>query len=333
MKDIIVLILIAIVAINVADYIDIYDAESTPFIGKYVDFNNYPIIGGYKSNLEGITLPRYTGDDLWGDLDGDGVINVYDCCWNEPTNWLGVYFGTGCPDSDYDTIANQWDECPNVAGVSGSLEFPLGCPPAPPVIPTTPTTPTTPTAPTTTDENTSDTNTTTIGVNSPPNAVITYEVIVNKVYVNGNMSSDSDGNVTNYLWNFGEGTTETGKTTTYDYVTTGIKTITLTVIDNEGAIGMASQNIEITKIPSTVAPDSTLTEIIKWLLFFGIIFILLILAFPKKTDKVRRKLGINKVEKGVKKMAPRTKTSNTKPIFVEGHYRAHKGESSKGGLL
>jgi hypothetical protein len=90
---------------------------------------------------------------------------------------------------------------------------------------------------------------------------------------------------------------------------------------------------DISDTGDTSTSESLLTKLVRWLLFFGIIFILIILAFPKKTDKFRRKLGINKVEKGVKKMAPRTKTSNTKPIFVEGHYRAHKGESSKGGLL
>jgi len=90
---------------------------------------------------------------------------------------------------------------------------------------------------------------------------------------------------------------------------------------------------DISDTGGTSTSESLLTTLVRWLLFFGIIFILLILAFPKKTDKFRRKLGINKVEKGVKKMAPRTKTSNTKPIFVEGHYRAHKGEGSKGGLL
>jgi len=45
---------------------------------------------------------------------------------------------------------------------------------------------------------------------------------------------DLDGNITDYLWDFGDGTTGSGETTTHTYSANGNYTITLTVTDNDG---------------------------------------------------------------------------------------------------
>jgi len=50
----------------------------------------------------------------------------------------------------------------------------------------------------------------------------------------GTSSSDSDGRITNYLWNFGDGTSVFGKKTNHTYIAAGTYTISLTVTDNDG---------------------------------------------------------------------------------------------------
>lgn len=336
MKNFIIFLLIALLAVNAVDYAELYEISDMPYVGKYLDLNNYPLIGGYQSHLEGITLPRYTGADLWGDMDGDGVINVYDCCWDEPTNWLGVYFGTGCPDSDYDTIANYWDECPSVAGVSGSLSSPLGCPPPAPVIPVQP--PTTPPTTTTTDTNTTATNTnasTTNATDAPPFASFSLEVDGLKVYVDGSTSTD-DVNVTQYLWNWGDGQVSTGVSSNHIYETEGEKYVTLTVIDTRGQINMKVESVTIDD-GSAISPATN--KFIGFLIFIGIIILIILLSSPrarkgvimfgKKQNILPRGNTMLKTPRVPKVMPP----APEKKVAVRAYYRNAKGEGSGKGFL
>jgi PKD repeat protein len=50
-------------------------------------------------------------------------------------------------------------------------------------------------------------------------------------------SSDSDGSIASYQWNFGDGNTSTQANPSHTYATAGAYTVTLTVTDNEGATG------------------------------------------------------------------------------------------------
>ncbi len=54
------------------------------------------------------------------DKDGDGIADIYDAC----PDVAGLSQFSGCPDTDGDNIADKDDDCPTVAGV---LEF-RGCP-------------------------------------------------------------------------------------------------------------------------------------------------------------------------------------------------------------
>lgn len=47
-------------------------------------------------------------------------------------------------------------------------------------------------------------------------------------------SYDLDGNISDYSWTFGDGTNETGETTTHTYSSNGNYTVTITITDNEG---------------------------------------------------------------------------------------------------
>ncbi|MFG0261812.1 MAG: PKD domain-containing protein [Novipirellula sp. JB048] len=53
-------------------------------------------------------------------------------------------------------------------------------------------------------------------------------------------SSDPDGDYLSYVWDFGDGNTDTGITTTHRYSAAGNYTCTLTVYDGRGGVGVAA---------------------------------------------------------------------------------------------
>lgn len=63
---------------------------------------------------------------------------------------------------------------------------------------------------------------------------------------NGSASSDSDGSIVSYAWNFGNGSTGSGATTSHTYAMAGTYAVALTVTDNGGATGTVSQNVTVT---------------------------------------------------------------------------------------
>jgi PKD repeat protein len=74
--------------------------------------------------------------------------------------------------------------------------------------------------------------------------------------VDGSASSDSDGTVAGYAWDFGDGSTGSGVTAPHTYQSTGTYTITLTVTDNDGTTGTVQHSVTVT---GDIAPTAAFT--------------------------------------------------------------------------
>jgi PKD repeat protein len=66
------------------------------------------------------------------------------------------------------------------------------------------------------------------------------------IQFDGSGSSDPDGTVDSYSWDFGDGTIETGATPSHAYVSAGTFTVTLTVADNLGATSTCETTATVT---------------------------------------------------------------------------------------
>lgn len=95
--------------------------------------------------------------------------------------------------------------------------------------------------------------------NSPPTASFTVTTNGLTASVNGSASSDPNGSISGYAWNFGDGQFGSGPTTSHAYATAGTYTITLTVTDNAGATGTTTRQVTVSDggfVPAVLARDS-----------------------------------------------------------------------------
>jgi PKD repeat protein len=88
----------------------------------------------------------------------------------------------------------------------------------------------------------------TAGTNEIPTAVISATLPQENgsltVSFDGSQSSDPDGSIVQYNWNFGDGTTATGATTQHTYSETKAYTVSLLVTDNQGGTATSTKNID-----------------------------------------------------------------------------------------
>ncbi len=96
-------------------------------------------------------------------------------------------------------------------------------------------------------------------VNAPPKPVFTATANQLTANVDAADSSDPDGQIVSYAWDFGDGFTTTGVTASHAYSTAGSKTITLTVTDNKGATASSSQPLQVVAPPVNVPPVADFT--------------------------------------------------------------------------
>lgn len=99
--------------------------------------------------------------------------------------------------------------------------------------------------------------------NYPPTASVaatpTSGMVPLTVSFNGSGSSDSDGTISSYNWNFGDGYSASGMTVNHTYQNSGNFTATLTVTDNGGATGSATGTISVTADPNQINAPGGLT--------------------------------------------------------------------------
>ncbi len=112
-------------------------------------------------------------------------------------------------------------------------------------------------------DNMNETNTTTKNIeitnNQAPTAKLEYKRLYGLTYqFNASNSYDTDGEITNYYWDLGDGTTTTQPNPKHTYKTPGYYTITLTITDNDEAT-----TTKTTTINTTIhfTPKTTITHI------------------------------------------------------------------------
>ena len=94
--------------------------------------------------------------------------------------------------------------------------------------------------------------------NQVPVAAFTSATSALAVSVDGAGSSDPDGSIASYAWDFGDGVTGAGVTASHTYGTAGTYSVSLTVTDNTGATGATTKSVTVTAPgdPTAFAVDS-----------------------------------------------------------------------------
>jgi PKD repeat protein len=86
--------------------------------------------------------------------------------------------------------------------------------------------------------------------NTPPTASFTPSCTDLSCSFNGSASSDPDGSISSYAWDFDDGTPGgTGVSPSHTYAAPGTYTVRLTVTDNRGATGTTTRNVTVTAPP------------------------------------------------------------------------------------
>ncbi|WP_153392843.1 PKD domain-containing protein [Ornithinicoccus halotolerans] len=90
--------------------------------------------------------------------------------------------------------------------------------------------------------------------NDDPQAAFTAQTSWLSLSVDAGDSTDPDGEIDSYAWDFGDGSTATGVSATHDYAAEGTYTVTLTVTDDRGATASTSKQVTV------VEPGDAVTE-------------------------------------------------------------------------
>lgn len=93
--------------------------------------------------------------------------------------------------------------------------------------------------------------------NQPPHAAFTTDSVNLDLSVDASASSDSDGTVASYEWDFGDGSVATGPAAAHTYASPGVYNVTLTVTDDRGA--RASVTLSVTAVKPNERPTASFT--------------------------------------------------------------------------
>ena len=99
--------------------------------------------------------------------------------------------------------------------------------------------------------------TTTQAANQLPTAAFTFTAANHVVSFDGTGSSDPDGSIASYSWDFGDGTAAgTGATPSHTYAAAGTYTVKLTVTDNRGGTGSVTRSVAVNTAPTAAFTSS-----------------------------------------------------------------------------
>jgi PKD repeat protein len=93
--------------------------------------------------------------------------------------------------------------------------------------------------------------------NAPPTASFTHTEAFLKADLDGRGSSDADGTIVSYAWNFGDGSTGTGSTASHTYAAAGTYPVALTVTDDGGKTATTTVSITVAANPAYAQDDFT----------------------------------------------------------------------------
>ncbi len=89
--------------------------------------------------------------------------------------------------------------------------------------------------------------------NQPPTAAFTFTptspTIADTVDFDGTASSDPDGTIVSYSWDFGDGHAGSGATPSHQYAAVGTYSVTLTVTDDDGASDSVTHDVVVSNRP------------------------------------------------------------------------------------
>ncbi|QIA65093.1 S8 family serine peptidase [Vibrio astriarenae] len=81
------------------------------------------------------------------------------------------------------------------------------------------------------------------------------------IHFNGSTSSDADGTIQTYSWDFGNGETGEGSTFSYSYASAGTYTVTLTVQDDDGLSDSTTTEVVVVDSTVLVAPSGLIGDV------------------------------------------------------------------------
>jgi hypothetical protein len=109
--------------------------------------------------------------------------------------------------------------------------------------------------------------------NVPPTASFVYSPVApiyagqTAVMFNASASRDADGTIAQYVWNFGDGTAEemvASSIVTHVFTDTALRcleatyTVLLTIVDDKGDRGSASQTVRVIELPAPASAECQL---------------------------------------------------------------------------
>ncbi|MHC4278176.1 MAG: PKD domain-containing protein, partial [Planctomycetota bacterium] len=163
-----------------------------------------------------------------------------------------TFDGSGSTDSDGTIVSYDWDfgDTATGSGVSPTHSYGAGGT-------------YTVTLTVTDDNNATDQDTLTVTVHQAPVAVAGPDVLAvpdEVITFDGSGSTDPDGTIISYDWDFGDTATGSGVSPTHSYTTVGTYTVTLTVTDDLGATDQDTLTVTVNHAPVAVAgPDVSAT--------------------------------------------------------------------------